>query len=107
MSYTANTNSVNVVLNVQDDQVIEMDEDVIISVISGSTTDGGGNAYIFPSDPANSNIRVIIADNDATPANMVLSLQKQADAARARYTWRIQYFTASRICGGTPHTTEF
>jgi gliding motility-associated-like protein len=77
----ANRNSVNVTLSVEDDQVIESDEEVIISILSGSATDGGGNAFIFPPDPANNDIRVTVTDNDATPANMVLSLQKQADAA--------------------------
>jgi gliding motility-associated-like protein len=77
----ANMNSVNVVLSVQDDQVIESDEEVVIQLLSGSATDGGGNAFIFPPDPVNENISVTIGDNDAMPANMVLSLQKQSDAA--------------------------
>ena len=64
-----------------DDKVIEGDEDIGITLLAGSTTDGGGNAYIFPRDPAYQEIRLTIADNDVLPANMVLTMQKQTDAA--------------------------
>lgn len=77
----ANQNSVTVNLNVIDDQIIEPTETMTFTIISGSATDGGGNAFIFPPDPANDDITVNIADNDATAANQVLKVVKSTDAA--------------------------
>ena len=76
-----NVNSITVTLPVTDDQVLEGDEEIGVTLLSGSATDGGGNAFIFPRDPANQATRLTITDNDALPANMVLTMQKQADAA--------------------------
>lgn len=77
----ANTNSVPVNLNALDDKIIEPTEIVNFKIISGSATDGGGNAFIFPPDPVNENININIADNDATTANQVLKVVKTSDAA--------------------------
>ncbi|KAA2240329.1 T9SS type B sorting domain-containing protein [Chitinophaga agrisoli] len=77
----ANQNSVSVPLNVNDDQIFEKAETMTIVLLSGSATDGGGNAFIFPPDPANLQITVNIADNDATAANQVLKVVKTTDAA--------------------------
>jgi gliding motility-associated-like protein len=78
----ANTNSVTVNLNVLDDKVIEPTETVHFTLLSGSATDGGGNAFIFPPDPANNNITVNITDNDASiAANRVLKVTPTADGA--------------------------
>ncbi len=76
----ANTNGVTVNLNVLDDQVIEPTETMTFKLLSGGTY-GGGNAFIFPPDPANESITVNIADNDATSANQVLKVVKTSDAA--------------------------
>lgn len=76
----AGQNSVIVPVNVLDDQIIENTETLTFTIISGSATDGNG-AYIFPVDPANSNVNVSITDNDATVANRVLVVAKTADAA--------------------------
>ncbi len=80
----ANTNSVTVTMNVIDDQVIEPAETMTFTIISGSATDGGGNAFIFPPDPANNDITVNIADNDATAANQVLKVVKTTDASEPK-----------------------
>ncbi|WP_185096823.1 Calx-beta domain-containing protein [Chitinophaga barathri] len=77
----ANTNSITVNLNVLDDQIIEPTETMVFTLLSGSSTDGGGNAFIYPPDPANGGITVNIADNDATGANQVLKVVKTTDAA--------------------------
>ncbi|WP_346320927.1 Calx-beta domain-containing protein [Chitinophaga sp. YIM B06452] len=78
----ANTNAITVNLNVLDDQIIEPVETMTFTLLSGSATDGGGNAFIFPPDPANNGITVNIADNDApVAANRVLSVTKNNDAA--------------------------
>ena len=76
----AGQNSITVPVNVLDDQIIENTETLTFTIISGSATDGNG-AYIFPVDPANGNVNVSIADNDATVANRVLAVAKTADAA--------------------------
>lgn len=77
-----NQNSVNVTLIVLDDHIIEpAAETMTITLLSGSATDGGGNAFIFPPDPANNDITVNIADNDAVAANRVLKVVKTNDAA--------------------------
>ena len=75
----ANTNSVSVPVTVFDDHVVEPIETITFTLLSGSATDGGGNAFIFPPDPANNDITVNIADDDNI--NRVLSLTKIADAA--------------------------
>ena len=78
----ANTNSITVDLNVKDDLIIEPTETMVFTILSGSATDGGGNAFIFPPDAANEDITVNIADNDAgTPGNRVLKVVKTTDAA--------------------------
>jgi gliding motility-associated-like protein len=77
----ANTNSVTVTLDVLDDQIIEATETMTFTLLSGSATDGGGNAFIFPPDPANDSVTVNIADNDAASANQVLKVVKTTDAA--------------------------
>lgn len=76
----ANTNSVQVTLTTVDDHVIEPTETITFNLLSGSTTDGGGNAFIFPPDPANNDVTVNLADNDNLPANRILSIIKTADA---------------------------
>jgi gliding motility-associated-like protein len=76
-----NTNAIQVDLNVLDDQIIEPTETMIFTILSGSSVNGG-NASIFPPDPANDDIIVNIVDNDAgIPANRVLKVVKTADAA--------------------------
>lgn len=77
----ANTNAISVTVNTIDDHIIENVETITISLVSGSTTDGGGNAFIFPPDPANNDITVNLADDDYTAANATLSLTKISDAA--------------------------
>ncbi|HVI49040.1 MAG TPA: Calx-beta domain-containing protein [Chitinophaga sp.] len=78
----ANTNSITVDLNVLDDQIIEPTETMTITLLSGSAKDGSGNAFIFPPDPANNNVTVNIADDDAAiPGNRVLKVVKTTDAA--------------------------
>jgi hypothetical protein len=77
----ANTNSLAIDLNVLDDQIIEPTETMVFTLLSGSATDGGGNAFIFPPDPANDDVTVNIADNDAIAANQVLKVVKTTDAA--------------------------
>jgi gliding motility-associated-like protein len=76
-----NTNSVTVDLNVIDDHIIEPTETMVFTLLSGSATDGGGNAFIFPPDPLYDNVTVNIADDDATAANQVLEVAKTTDAA--------------------------
>lgn len=73
--------SVTVTLTVKDDNIIEPTEPLTFTILSGSATDGGGNAYIFPPDPANDEIIITIADNDATAANQKLKVEKVNDAA--------------------------
>lgn len=78
----ANTNSIVVTLNVLDDKVIELTETMTFTLLSGNATDGGGNAFIFPPDPASNEITLDIADDDAVVmANRVLSVTKISDAA--------------------------
>ncbi|MDR6785348.1 gliding motility-associated-like protein [Pedobacter africanus] len=77
----ANQNSVTVNLNVKDDQIIETAETVVFTLLSGSATDGGGNAFIFPPDLANDDIMVNLADNDDLAANQILKVVKTTDAA--------------------------
>ncbi|WP_074238394.1 Calx-beta domain-containing protein [Chitinophaga niabensis] len=73
--------SVTVTLTVKDDDIIEPTEPLTFTILSGSATDGGGNAFIFPPDPANDEIVITIADNDATTANQKLKVEKISDAA--------------------------
>jgi hypothetical protein len=47
----ANTNSITVTLNVIEDQLHEATEQVHFTLLSGSTTNGGGNGFLFPPDP--------------------------------------------------------
>lgn len=75
-----NTNSVQVPVIIIDDHVIEPTETIVFTILSGSAYDGGGNAFIFPPDPANNDISINLADNDNTPTNRVLSVTKTADA---------------------------
>ncbi|MBO9155429.1 Calx-beta domain-containing protein [Chitinophaga sp. GCM10012297] len=76
------TNAITIDLNVLDDQIIEPTETMTITLISGSSTDGGGNAYIFPPDPTSNELTVDIADNDAgVNANRILTVVKNDDAA--------------------------
>ncbi|MFC7525540.1 Calx-beta domain-containing protein, partial [Parapedobacter sp. GCM10030251] len=77
----AGENSVSVNLFVMDDQIIEPTETMTFTILSGSAIDDGGDAYIFPPDPVNNALTVEIADNDADPANQVLSVVKTNDAA--------------------------
>lgn len=77
----ANTNSIQVSLNVMDDHIIEQDESFTFALLSGSATDGGGNAFIFPPDPANNDITTNISDDDNIPSNQIISIIKTADAA--------------------------
>ncbi|MBO9152171.1 Calx-beta domain-containing protein [Chitinophaga sp. GCM10012297] len=77
----SNTNAVSVSLAILDDQIIEPVETMTFTLLSGSATDGGGNAFIFPPDPANNDISVNIADNDASSANQVLKVMPNVDAA--------------------------
>ena len=81
LTIPANTNAIQVHLIVTDDHIIEQTETFSMTLLSGSTTDGGGNAFIFPPDPANSNITMNLLDDDNTPANQVLSIVKTVDAA--------------------------
>ncbi|HEU4552038.1 MAG TPA: Calx-beta domain-containing protein [Chitinophaga sp.] len=76
----ANNNSVTVPLKVRDDQIIEPTETMTFTILSGSATDGGGNAFVFPPDPANNDVTINIADNDATAANQLLKVVKTNDA---------------------------
>jgi len=76
----ANTASVDVDVNVIDDKIIEGPETVIFKVISGSATDGAGNAFIFPAD-AISSATVTIADDDDIPANLKLTATNEHNAA--------------------------
>jgi gliding motility-associated-like protein len=73
--------SVTVTLNVKDDKIIEQTEPLTFTILSGSATDGGGNAFIFPPDPIADNIVITIADNDAIAANQKLKVEKVSDAA--------------------------
>jgi len=77
----ANTNSVQIPFTVIDDHIIEQTETFTINILSGSATDGGGNAFIFPPDPANSEITLSLTDNDNITANKVLTVTKITDAA--------------------------
>lgn len=76
-----NTNSVTFPFNVVDDHIIEGPENVLITLLSGSTTDGGGNAYIFPPDPVNEDISISLGDDDYIAANTLMYLSKVADGA--------------------------
>lgn len=68
-----------------------------ITLLSGSATDGGGNAFIFPPDPANEQITVNIADNDAAvAANRLLSVTRDTDAAEPSSNG---YYTVSLPAG--------
>ena len=77
----ANTNSITVSVNMYDDHIIEGQENLRVTLLSGSATDGGGNAFIFPPDPANRAIDVLLTDDDYTAANTQIALTKIADAA--------------------------
>ncbi|WP_029279422.1 Calx-beta domain-containing protein, partial [Pedobacter borealis] len=77
----ANTNSIDIDLNVLDDQFIEPTETMIFDLISGSAYDGvNGTALVFPTDPAFNQVTINIADDDNTDANRILSVQKTNDA---------------------------
>ncbi|MGK6352367.1 Calx-beta domain-containing protein [Parapedobacter sp. DT-150] len=116
----ANTNSVTVNPDVLDDQVIEPTETMTFTLLSGSATDGGGNAFIFPPDPANNGITVSIADNDAVvAANRVLSVVKNTDAAEpssggsytvslpAGYTSAANLTLSYNMTGGATRNTDY
>lgn len=76
-----NTNSITVSINMFDDHIIEGQENLRVTLLSGSATDGGGNAFIFPPDPVNTAIDVLLTDDDYTAANTQITLTKIADAA--------------------------
>ncbi|MGG7663540.1 Calx-beta domain-containing protein [Dyadobacter sp. BHUBP1] len=76
-----NTNSITVSVNMYDDHIIEGQENLRVTLLSGSATDGGGNAFIFPPDPVNTAIDVLFTDDDYTAANTQITLTKIADAA--------------------------
>lgn len=76
-----NTNAISVAVNTLDDHVIEGLEYLNFSLLSGSATDGAGNAFIMPPDPVNEGIRIDFADDDYIPANTLMTLTKIADAA--------------------------
>jgi hypothetical protein len=76
-----NTNIVSVPFTIFDDHVIEPTETFTITILSGSATDGGGNAFIFPPDPANDDITINLTDNDNVTANKLLTVTKITDAA--------------------------
>jgi gliding motility-associated-like protein len=77
----ANTNSVIVPITVIDDQVIEPTEQLTITILSGSATDGGGNAFIFPADGSSNNLTITLSDNDTGASNRTLTIAKASDAA--------------------------
>jgi gliding motility-associated-like protein len=77
----ANTHSITVNLNAIDDHIIEPTETVTFTLLSGSATDGGGNAFLFPPDPVYNDITMTITDDDALPTNQVLKVVKSADGA--------------------------
>ena len=115
----SNTNSVTVNLDVLDDQVIEPTETMTFTLLSGSATDGGGNAFIFPPDPVNTAITVNIADNDAIAANQVLSVVNNIDAAEpsssgaytvslpAGYTSSANITLSYTMTGGATRNTDY
>lgn len=78
----ANTNSVMVPVTPLDEHIIEGTETINFRILSGSATDGGGNAFFFPPDPAFDNITMNLDDDDISdPNNRVLTVVKTADAA--------------------------
>lgn len=77
----ANTNSIIATVPIADDQVIEGPESITFSLLSGSATDGGGNAFIFPPDPVFADVSLSVGDNDAGAINRVLSVVSTANAA--------------------------
>lgn len=81
LTIPANTNSIQVALAPFDDHIIEQVETFTFTILSGCTTDGGGNAFIFPPDPGNSNITMNIGDDDNIAPNQIVSILKTADAA--------------------------
>ncbi|MFC7523503.1 Calx-beta domain-containing protein [Parapedobacter sp. GCM10030251] len=114
-----NTNSITVNLDVLDDQVIEPTETMTFTLLSGSATDGGGNAFIFPPDPANDDITVDIVDDDAVAANQVLAAVKNIDAAEpsssgsytvslpAGYTSAANTTLSYTMTGGATRNTDY
>lgn len=82
-----NVNTVSVDFRVKDDKIIEGVETMTITLLSGSATDGGGNAFIFPPDPVHESIEMLIGDDDELiPDNLRLSVAKTTDAAEPSST---------------------
>ncbi len=72
----AGQNGVPLPVNVIDDKIIEGNETVTATLVTGKSA-----SFTFTSDPVYNNATVNIADDDNTAANEVLSITKTADAA--------------------------
>jgi len=72
----AGQNSVPVAINVTNDQLIEGDETVILTITGGTSA-----SLTYTADATNPSATATISDDDNTPANQVLSIAKTADAA--------------------------
>jgi hypothetical protein len=72
----AGQNSVAVPVSVTDDQIIENTETVIMTLTGGTST-----GFTYTASATNGNATLNITDNDNTPANLLLSVIRTADAA--------------------------
>ncbi len=72
----AGQNSVTLPLTVSNDQIIEGVETVIVALGGGSSAN-----FTYTVSGSNGNATANIADDDNTPANLVLAVSKTADAA--------------------------
>lgn len=73
----AGKDSVDLVVTVKDDKIIEPTETVIVALTGGSSTD----FTLVPSGTAGSATVNIIDDESLTPANLALTIVKKTDAA--------------------------
>lgn len=79
----AGQNSVSVPVNVINDDLIEQTETVILTVGSGTASQGGNTVFTLNPDPASSNASLSIIDDDNTAGNRTLAVTAQNGAEPA------------------------
>lgn len=77
----ANENSVTVPISVADDDLIEPDETIILTIVNGVATQGGSTVFTLNPDPATPNATINITDEDNIPANKTITVTAQSNAA--------------------------
>jgi len=79
----AGQNSVQVPVNVINDNLIEISETVTLTVINGVAKQGASTIFTLTPDPSATNASLNITDEDNTPANRTLSVTAQNGAEPA------------------------